>query len=210
MYIAKRMVVAAAVLLAGLASPASWANLVVNGDFEADAIGNGGLGAGPPPGFGFDYRASLTGWTVAAPPNGVVLFNNLYRAVGGGSQSLQLENPDNYIEQSITTVSGQKYALTFDLASYVPPGVSTLEVEIGSDPTLFFAGTSDYVTYSVVFTATSTSTLIHFENGDAVGAPSTYPHIDDISVTAIPEPGSLALVSLALAGFGIARRRKHA
>lgn len=209
MFNTRKFIATAAVTLATLGSTAAWANLVVNGDFESDPIGNSGLGNGPPPGLGFDYVSTLTGWTVSGAPRGVVLFDALYRPIGGGAQSLQLENPGNFIEQSINTVAGQLYTLTFDLGSYAPPGVSTLEVEIGTGPALLFAdaGGGAYTTYSVQFTAASSSTLLHFES---FGPGGTYPHLDDIAVAAVPEPTALALAGIALAGLAMARRQKKA
>lgn len=178
-------------VFAGLLGPSGARAVVLNGDFEAPPVtGSGGTG--------FDFRTGygLTDWTIFAPNRGILQFDDSYRPVGGGFQSIQLEYADDYIEQLIPTVIGQNYLLSFIVSAWAPIGadsISTLEVEIGGGPSLVFAGTSaTYAPFSISFTAGANSTLIHFENGGP--APfGTYPHLDNISVSAVPEPATYLL-----------------
>ncbi len=52
-----------------------------------------------------------------------------YNPVGGGLQSLQLEDQGDSISQIINTIIGQEYLLSFDLSAH--SSIGTLQVAVG-------------------------------------------------------------------------------
>jgi hypothetical protein len=194
-------------LVFGLASSPAWAELIVNGGFEAPLV----TSSGPPPGLGFDYKTGtqITGWTITGAQE--PLFNTIYQPVGGGNQALQLESLSP-VFQTFGTTPGQAYVLTFDLAAYnmrdTPLQLAPLQVIVDGVTANFIGTDLAYALQTVPFIATGPSTTVSFRNTGAFGV--NFPQIDDVSVVtaAAPEPGSLALLGLALAAFGFARRKK--
>ncbi|MCB1736275.1 MAG: DUF642 domain-containing protein [Gammaproteobacteria bacterium] len=182
------------------------ANIILNGDFEADTVSDPNAGSG----YQYVQSADLTGWTVtdvSGPNRGAVLFNSTYgQGVGGGVNSLQLEDYGDAISQVIGTTIGQLYELSFDLSAYSSPGTATLSVGIGVDSFLFTGTSPAYVTHSLLFTASATSTTIRFTHIDGVGS-DRYPHLDNISVnevSSVPVPAGYALL---LGGLALLRIR---
>jgi hypothetical protein len=104
------------------------------------------------------------------------------------------------IQQTLTTQSGADYDLSFYYEVIV---IDPTTIDFGSFSTSISDTTTDGwvpATYDDL-TATSTSTVLSFSTANE-GV-----FLDDVSVTAVPEPASLGL--LAVAGLGImARRRK--
>lgn len=200
-------VLAIIIAVCGLAPALSSANLIVNGDFETPLVTN----SGPPAGLGFDYRTGtqITGWTITGPKE--VQFTSQYQPVGGGNQSVQLESLSPFT-QSFATTPGQLYKLTFDLGAWdmndLVTQSSSLRVDLGVISADYVGSDTAYVTYALLFTANNASTTLSFENLGPFGA--SYPQLDDVSVEAVPEPGSIALLGAALAAFGLSRRRKKA
>ena len=112
-------------------------------------------------------------------------------------------NP-NTIAQTLTTVIGQSYTISYFVAG---AQANFLEVTFGSS--ILFDGTSpangvaspsDYVQYTFTSTATKTSTVLGFTGQRTLGGEEL---LDDVSVTptTVPEPPGLLLLGTSLLGL---------
>jgi len=216
----------AAAWAAGLlaATPAAAAS-IVNGSFEAGA---------PIPAGGFTTESAgsgdITGWTVGGVS---VDYIGTYWQAADGQRSIDLSGSifdpqtntaSGAVSQVLTTVTGKTYKVSFALAGNPDgPGGDSLKVLVttasGAFPQVdtFLAGAGfnshaamGWVTKNFTFKATSGSTLLAFasDNDSFYG-----PALDNVSISAIPEPATWAMM---IAGFGVAgatiraARRRHA
>jgi hypothetical protein len=192
----------AAAVLAIAATSAQAANLVTNGSFEADAQANGSWNIYP----------TLTGWT--GIPN-IELRNNVAGAAQDGVNFVELDaNFNSGMSQSINTATGL-YELSFWYSARegVAAGSNGLDFSFGSltgNVLYNVAGAPSghiwqHYTGLVTLSGPTTLTFSAAEKSDSLGG-----SLDNVSVTAVPEPETYALL---LAGLGligtIARRRKN-
>ena len=121
--------------------------------------------------------------------------------------------PLGTIRQTITTVPDQTYALAFFLLSsmpppeQVPPGDGNQFVAaVNGTPAFSIAnvGLFPYTLTQVLFVATGTSTEITFSGFNRPG----FFTLDDITVTATPEPAVLIMLGLGLAGLTLRRMKR--
>ena len=200
MFNLKTSIALAALALAGTAHAAG-PNLVADGTFDGSAgsfttVGNGGtIGAWTVGGDSVDWIGSY--WT---PPVG---------------QSIDLDgNNPGAVSQTLTGLAAGEYVVTFDLSGNPDGGDATkmVDVSLGGSPAKLVTFTTNssagmtWSTETLAFTVGAGDQTLSFTSADKSGPYGAA--IADVSVTAVPEPGNLALMMAGAMGlFGLTRRR---
>jgi opacity protein-like surface antigen len=188
----------AAVGLVAAAHASQAANLVTNGSFEANTQAAGTYGT----------YANLTGWTGVTD---IELRNNLAGVAQSGVNFVELDTTKNMsMFQDIT--AGGLVQLSFWYAPRWGTASDTLTYSLGglTGNVLSTTGPSGWqqFTGTVDLGAFGTHRLTFAAAGASDGAGGS---LDNVSVTAVPEPETYALM---LAGLGlmgaVARRRRQA
>ena len=203
-------------------------NLVVNGDFENTSVTTGQK-------VQFS-SASVTGWTggsnltyIASPGTASTVYLAVYPGLPStspvGGNFVEADGDPTYsstISQSISGLTvGQKYDVTFWQAAgqqvnFTGPTTEEWKVGLGSEYhyshqyQLPQGATGPWQFQYLEFTATATTEALSFL---AVGTPNGAPPIsflDGVSLQAVPEPSSLALVAFGVIGLALARSRRQA
>jgi hypothetical protein len=159
----------------------------------------------------------ITGWTTFNAELAVINQpNNFGIPAQSGAKSLDLtgyhdSSPYGGIQQTVNTLAGQNYTLSFYVGS--GGGTTTVTVDTGAGPTSFSnTGASFWQQFTENFTA-SGPTVLTFTGTTASG---NYIGLDDITLDgrfgtdATPEPGSLALFGgLGASALGVLVRRRR-
>jgi hypothetical protein len=189
--------VAASAFLLGVGLPNAFAgpvsgergpNLVVNGGFEASST-------------------VPTGWTTTGFGGFDSIDTNPAHAHSGtNSFSSGAVGAPGFISQTIATVAGTSYNIHLWLANFSGFAGDT-EIQILWGGNLVYDKTDilgfGYNEIVVDPLATGAATTLSIGLRDD----SDFLNIDDVSVRAVAEPASLALLMLGLAGIGVARRK---
>jgi hypothetical protein len=208
-----------ALVLTGVVS--THAELIVNGGFEnngSNVVQNNG---------GWILYTTLNGWSASGVTE--IQSNGLFGGAlaHGGTHWMEMDahlnSPGSVaIQQTLTTVVGQTYNLSFAFAGR--PGYDStenvLDVGINGSLTRFARNSSadllNWQVYNIAFTGTG-SDLIYFADGGlrTPGINNTLGTLlDDVSVVeAVPEPATLGLFGmglLALVGFARKRNSRRA
>jgi hypothetical protein len=189
------------VALLGIGFPA-YADLLSNGSFEdgnfvPDASDTMSLAVG---------ATDMTGWTVQNASLAWIGPSNPYGlSASDGNYFLDLSGfHDNapyggvLQVQTVSTTIGAQYRLTLDIGTdpaYDTAPVSVL-VNAGSASTTFTSTPlipNQWENFTFDFVATSANTSISFDGQAATN--EKYIGLDNVSFTAIPEPGALALIA---------------
>jgi len=200
------------VSVAGLAQ--AQANLITNGGFESGVFS-------PPSNQTVTLpigATSLSGWEVVNDSIAWIgVGNPWYLTAFEGNRFLDLSDysagvPFGGVRQSIATVAGAEYLLSFQLGSSNYWGrPSALVVTAGTTSASFTSprtGTdNDWGLQTFSFRATGATTSISFVGNSGVN----YIGLDDVKVTAaavVPEPSEAALLLAGLAAVGWQLRRR--
>jgi hypothetical protein len=173
-----------------------------------------------------DFESGVAGWTVApvvyigpiAPYGGCCGYTGTYT---GGLQAAFFGADDKVggsIYQDITTVAGQKYQISFEYGAIAAASPQSLRVSILdgvntlNTASVSATGTFDRAAiltgYGITFTAASGTTRLSFLDTSTVTT-SVDGVLDNVSITAVPEAGTISMMlgGLAMMGF-MARRRR--
>ena len=201
-------VLLAATAMLGFAAPVAATELIVNGGFEATGFGGTGtyynIGTGgdnPVPGdFGFAVSVN----------NVDIIANGVYTAsLGtGGAYNLDLVGygSTGAISQSFATVLGKTYFVSLDYNQNGSGRQAEVSVNGGAIGTL--VGSNAWQSFSTTFLGTGAPVTFAITN--TVGGANAGIVLDNISVTAIPEPATWGLMLAGFALVGVAARRKTA
>jgi hypothetical protein len=217
MSILKKLILTPAIpLLAAivLASSTASAGVIRTASFESPLLNSPGIQYGPDE-FGFNTNAvgpvvianfTFTGFS-GIYKNGSL---GVFADTSFGTQSAFLQSYNNTgsaISWAISGLTiGQTYTLSFlDAAALVVPGESFSVSAFGSAPVLF-APTTSYTLESFDFTALTSSGSIDFIGPAVPGNLASA--IDNIQISTIPEPITLSMFGIGLAGAAAMGRRK--
>jgi len=151
------------------------------------------------------------GWVVSEGTVDIIPVGTQFDFLPGNGKYVDLDGSTGnagLFTNSVSLLAGNTYTLSFDLAGNARGGSETVDVFFGTSSTTLVVNQSDpFQTYSLSFSAiTSGVVSFGFQNqgGNNIGA-----LLDNVTVAAVPEPDTYAmlLAGLGLMGY-VARRRK--
>ncbi|MHB1155614.1 MAG: DUF642 domain-containing protein [Phycisphaerales bacterium] len=189
------LAIVAMILCATLASTAR-ANLLLNGDFEADPVTS--------PNWYIRDGVHPSNWTQFG--DGVDLIHTNYGQIPAqsGSQYLDLnqENPNNLlggIRQDVAVTPGQSYELSLWSSRWGFNANGTIRyslMDVSSNQTLAtdtYTVTPDWVNRTLQATATGSTLRVQIQS---IVSQQAAPGLDNVSLTLVPEPASVALLAV--------------
>jgi hypothetical protein len=161
---------------------------------------------------GFNVSAQLDNWQVSKTQNSFLRVQDFLRA---GDGYLYVKDAPASIAQSFNTVAGQALSIAFDYQLQKTDPNQTLSV-LFNGQSLFSTSTANagvgagaWASFQTSAVATGRDSLSFVFNSVGVSA-STAMTLDNVSVTAVPEPSSMALLGMGVAGLAWFRRRQSA
>ena len=198
-----KKIITAAALLATLAS-AHAQNIVFDGGFESVAQASNS----------WSVYASIPGWTTTSGP-GIEVRNDVAGTAFEGHNFVELDSTANSaMSQSLTTVAGSLYTLSFEYSARAGLPASTNPISVYWNGALLGTAALDgtghadnvWNLYSYTVSGTGHDVLAFAAGGtsDSVGG-----SLDAVSVSVVPEPSTVALMFAGLGLIGLSLRGRR-
>jgi hypothetical protein len=175
--------------------------LVANCGFETGDFTSWTLAGNDVPG----AAGNLYGVEGTDPFDGIAPHSGNYQAFFA-----DLDSNATTLSQSISTTAGGEYAVSFYLAQDTDPSTeysNEFLASFGGDSLVNLSAipVEGYTEYSFVVDATSSSSVLSLTFGNGLGEFL----VDDVSVTAVPEPSAWTLMLVGLMGAGFLWKRNE-
>lgn len=220
----KKLMLVASLMAALASTGASAANLVNNGNFSTTTLTDKGYFAGNVAGWSGGYNLTFLDYPGTASTAYLAVYPGFPSVSPDGGNFAEMDGDPNYssaIYQTLTGLTvGKDYAVNFYEAAgqqngFTGPTTERWQVTFGNASKLSYeyslpqGATGPWIAQRMDFTATATSQLLSFL---AVGTPNGAPPIsflDGVSVVAVPEPATWAMMLVGLGAIGAAVRRRR-
>ena len=194
--------------------PIAGANLLQNGDFELGNYNNADQDSRPEIMLITPGMTNITGWSIQGTGGVHWLLGADIASSGNYSLDLQgvISGPLSSASTQFSSTTGQQYRLTFD--TYAGLSHNTGTVSVGSLQGQSLLGpikppgqTPTYSSFSYDFIATAPISTLTFRvtNTDGYG-----PVIDNVTVTAVPEPAKGILLLVGIISLATHLRKREA